>query len=30
MRKPEHDSARYERVWLEQVEPLDGAYAMNS
>jgi acyl-CoA dehydrogenase len=29
MRKPLHDSDRYERVWHEHVEPLDGAYTMN-
>ncbi len=29
MRKPDHDADRYERVWREQVEGLDGAYEMN-
>jgi acyl-CoA dehydrogenase len=29
MRKSTHDAARYERVWKEHVESLDGAYRMN-
>ena len=29
IRKPRHDSDRYTRVWEQQVEVLDGAYAMN-
>jgi acyl-CoA dehydrogenase len=29
MRKPQHDRERYERVWHQHVESLDGAYAMN-
>ncbi len=29
LRKPIHDAARYERVWKQHVETLDGAYAMN-
>ena len=28
IRKAVHDSARYERVWMEQVAPLSGAYEM--
>ena len=29
MRKPCHDPDRYDRVWRQHVEPLDGAYTMN-
>jgi acyl-CoA dehydrogenase len=29
MRKPERDPERYQRVWHDHVEPLDGAYEMN-
>ncbi|MCS5618462.1 MAG: acyl-CoA dehydrogenase [Myxococcota bacterium] len=29
MRKPDHDAARYERVWNDKVKVLDGAYVMN-
>ena len=29
MRKPVEDAARYDRVWKNHVEPLDGAYEMN-
>ena len=29
IRKPLHDTARYDRVWAQQVEPLDGAYEMS-
>lgn len=29
MRKPIHDADRYDRVWQEHVEPLDGAYTMH-
>jgi acyl-CoA dehydrogenase len=29
MRKPDHDAARYERVWNDEVKVLDGAYVMN-
>ncbi|MEM9457694.1 MAG: acyl-CoA dehydrogenase family protein [Myxococcota bacterium] len=28
LRKPVRDPARYERMWTQHVEPLDGAYAM--
>lgn len=28
LRKPDHDAARYERVWRSQVAPLDGVYTM--
>jgi acyl-CoA dehydrogenase len=30
LRKPVHDPDRYERVWKQHVEVLDGAYEMNS
>jgi acyl-CoA dehydrogenase len=30
MRKPDHDAARYERVWNDEVKVLDGAYVMNA
>jgi acyl-CoA dehydrogenase len=29
LRKPVRDRARYDRVWQQHVEPLDGAYTMN-
>jgi hypothetical protein len=28
IRRPVHDPARYQRVWKEHVEPLNGAYRM--
>ncbi len=29
LRKPSHDPSRYDRVWRQHVEPLDGVYTMN-
>jgi acyl-CoA dehydrogenase len=29
IRKPAHDRERYERVWKNHVEPLDGLYRMS-
>jgi acyl-CoA dehydrogenase len=28
LKRPVEDAARYDRVWQEQVSPLDGAYEM--